>query len=181
MNRIMLWALLIAIPLLAVYIAAGPFLTMRDIDRAAHQNDADSLARDIDFPVLRDNLRPQVGDKLDRKLEKKSRSNPLAAIGRAYAGSVSDSVVDALITPQGIANLMGGDAKLFKKKKKKHKHSGDADQASASSEKNEAEIEWHFVSPNEFTLTQTKGSKITIFVLDRYWFKWKLTNIILPR
>ena len=56
MKRLLL---LTAIVCLSGYIATGPFLTLQGIKSGIESRDMESLSDNVDFPVLRQNLKDQ--------------------------------------------------------------------------------------------------------------------------
>jgi hypothetical protein len=175
--------LLIAGLAAGVWVAAGPFLTIRAIDRAVRENDQALLDRNVDFAVLRRNLKPQVSAQLRQKARKKGTNEFLGALAEAYSDTIADKLVDALITPQGIDMLLDSKGDPLRPKKKKRRRAEAPQPAGptpAAKPKEPTHTRWFFVSPNEFAVKRQKGQKRTTFVLNRYGLSWKLTNIILP-
>jgi hypothetical protein len=169
--------LLVAATLLGGWLVAGPFIAMHGIQQGAEARDGKRLKRNVDFPVLRENLRPQVQEALDRKLSKKAGENPLAALGLAYSDRIADKLVDEIVTPQGIETLLNGEDWRKKRKRDRQRIRGEKPRA----EKAPVTREWGFNSASEFELAVTKGDKQTRFILTRRGLDWNLTNIHLPR
>jgi hypothetical protein len=165
-----------------VWVAAGPFLTIRAIDKAVRENDQSLLDRNVDFAELRRNLKPQISAQLRQKARKKGTNEFLGALAEAYSDTIADKLVDALITPQGIGMLLDskGDPLRPKKKKRRRAEAPPAGPAPAAKPKEPTTTSGFFVSPDEFAVKRQKGLKRTTFVLNRYGLNWKLTNIILP-
>lgn len=168
-----LTALLLAVLAgLVGWVVADPFMTMHALQLAADRNDSDLLARNIDFPVLRENLKPQVRPLVDQRLDRESEKHSWAVLGKRYSGQIADGAVDALITPRGLAQLLSREGHKKKKGKKKKR--------AAAGNGQPATREWQFNSASEFEMDIKKDDRLTRFILTRYGLVWKLTNIILP-
>jgi hypothetical protein len=174
--RIFAWTATLAVTL-AAWIAAGPFMTLHAIERAADRNDSGLLARNVDFEELRRNLKPQVRPLVDERLDRESEKRPWAALGKRYSGQIADGAVDALITPNGMARLLHREGHKKKKGKNRKNDGGN----SRNEVREPAQKEWHFNSPSEFVLDVEKDGKTTSLVLSREGLVWKLTNIVLPQ
>ena len=99
---------LLAALALVAWVAAGPWLAIRGIERAIAQRDTAALERHVDFPRLRVNLKAQLDDRMVRAAGQDIASNPLGAIALAMAGGATGVAVDTLATPLGIGALLQG-------------------------------------------------------------------------
>ncbi|NCA73005.1 MAG: DUF2939 domain-containing protein, partial [Sphingobacteriia bacterium] len=59
MKRIA-WIIGLVALLLALWIGAGPYLAVADIERGINDKDSERLAERVDFPTLRQNLKDQL-------------------------------------------------------------------------------------------------------------------------
>jgi hypothetical protein len=100
-----------ALLLLVVFASAAwlyftPHLTLIRLQKAAESGDAVALERMVDFPALRTSLKENVRSGVSRRI---SRDGGAAAvIGGLVAGVLADPLVDAAVTPAGIAALTRG-------------------------------------------------------------------------
>ena len=155
------------------YLLAGPYIAVYQLKVAAENNDAEALAKHVDFVVLRDNLKTQMHDRLGRKMEKKALSNnPLAAFGAAFGSIMVDTMVDMYITPEGLVELMKGRKPALKGKRQAVTRSLD------STTELFPNALLSYESTNLFSITlPNKGIK---FLLSRNGLHWQLTNVTLP-
>jgi hypothetical protein len=104
----MLWVVPAALLLGWVY--ASPYLAVRDLRRAALDGNADALREAVDFPALRASLKEELGGQVSKQAlaEMKRDGNGFAALGSALVSGFVNLMIDQLVTPQGIANLVQG-------------------------------------------------------------------------
>src|SRR5690606_8510736 len=103
-------ALLAAVLVLAAWVAAGPWLAIRAIDDAIRANDAQALARQVDFPRLRVSLKRQLADRVVRAAGPEVQASALGAFGLGLATGATSLAVDATVNPVGLAALLEGRA-----------------------------------------------------------------------
>jgi hypothetical protein len=174
----------LAIALLAfaaalAYVAAGPVLTINAIRGAIERNDTAELARHVDFPALRANLRAQVDDYLVRRAGPEAQASALGAIALRIAGSAAGGVVDVLATPAGIGFVLEGRTAW-------HRISGGGISptdtwAHEPPDDLLANAEYRYESPSRFTATvYNRDGAPVVFVLTRGGVRWRLTDVRLP-
>lgn len=158
--------------------AAGPWLAIHGIERAIERRDAAALARHVDFPRLRANLKAQLDDQLVRRAGTGVARNPLGALALGLAGSATGMAVDTIATPVGIGALMQGH--LLWKRASGDTVDGDTWGAPAPARPlQRAEHRYESVSRFSATVTHEDGRRTT-FVLQRQGLRWKLVDIRLP-
>tara|TARA_B100000749_G_C18393977_1_gene451587 strand:+ start:61 stop:819 length:759 start_codon:yes stop_codon:yes gene_type:complete len=91
------------------YVAASPFLVVHSIQSAVERRDADALSSHVDYPAFRQNMKDQVNARIMADVATELEGNAFAAFGAAIASKLVDSVVDAVVTPAGIARMMQGE------------------------------------------------------------------------
>jgi hypothetical protein len=173
MKKLIIIALLFVIAFVG-YIAAGPFIAIHQIKAGVNNQDSELLAENIDFPLLRSNLKEQVSAYFEKKAASKSKHKPLESLVLGIASKFADAAFDEVVTPSGIANLMEG-------KQPKQKQSGD--EKSTKTKRQLFRNARHSLdSAHMFSIwvKDGKGDEIR-FVLTRDGLSWKLTNIIIPR
>src|SRR5690606_11813676 len=94
-------AVIVALLLLTAWLAVGPWLTVRGIERALERRDTAALDRYVDFPMLRANLKAQLDDRLVRAAGPDAGASMLGAFALAALGGASGTAVDTLATPTG--------------------------------------------------------------------------------
>lgn len=94
---------------LAAY-AGSPFLAAHDFVEAARSADADKLEASVDFSSVREALKSQLNAKFTQKAltDPEMKGNPFVGLGMMLVPAVVDKVVDAYVTPQGIAAIVQG-------------------------------------------------------------------------
>jgi hypothetical protein len=168
-------ALAVVLVLLLGYAVAGPYLAIRGIHSAIEARDPNKLERYIDFPILRANVRAKVAKRLLA-----NATSPYGRVvgddrGRVMIGAISDKAVDAMVSPLGIALLLEGRALA-------HRVTGKA----PVGEKDDAadpllNAKTKFESPSRFTATMDSAEgRPVVFVFERHWLSWKLSDIRLP-
>ncbi|MBY0238196.1 MAG: DUF2939 domain-containing protein [Burkholderiaceae bacterium] len=100
----------LAIP--AIVLAAGawlyatPYLAVNGMRSAAQARDAQRLSGYIDFATVKENLKGTLNAKITGNA--RASDNPLAAMGAALGAMLINPMVDRLVTPQAIAEIMKG-------------------------------------------------------------------------
>jgi hypothetical protein len=170
---------LVALLALAGYVVAGPFLTIDAIRDAIERNDTAELARHVDFPALRANLRGQVEDHLVRKAGADMQADLLGAIALRVAGVAAGGVVDVLATPAGIGFVLEGRSVW-------HRISGGGVSPSDTwahvpPDDLLANADYRYESPSRFTATvRNRDGAPVVFVLTRDGLRWRVTDVRLP-
>ena len=178
MNK-WLGLILAALIALGAYVVAGPYLAINGVRSALEQHDTAALARHVDFPALRGNLRAQVDDYLLRQAGPDVQRNPFGAIALQMAGGLAGGAVEALLTPAGIGAVLSGRS-LW------HRGSGagiDRNDSYAHNAPSDplADARYRYESTSRFTATVVdRNGEPVVFVLSRDGLRWKLTDIRLP-
>lgn len=173
-------AWIIGIALLAVigYGAAGPYLAVAEIKTGIIDQDADLLAARIDFPTLRQNLKDQVNAAMMKSAAQDLQDNPLAALAAGLATRVVDSMVDSLVTPAGLAQVMEG----HRPAKSIAKPSVPVETRPPKTEELFQNARYTYDSLSQFSVwVPNDAGQETRFVLQREGLSWRLVNLVLPR
>jgi hypothetical protein len=101
-------ALLVVVVAVLSLIYASPYIALDRMKRAADARDAQTLNQYVDFPLLRESLRDQVGQLLTRKIDMQKSGNPLAMIGAMIGAALIGPLVDSYATPDGVAAILNG-------------------------------------------------------------------------
>src|SRR5476649_634211 len=89
-------------------IYASPYIALDRLKRAADARDAQTVNQYVDFPLLRESLKDQVGQLLTRKIDIQKSGNPLAMIGAMIGAALIGPLVDSYATPDGVAAILNG-------------------------------------------------------------------------
>jgi Protein of unknown function (DUF2939) len=92
-----------------VAIASGgiyyaPYLTVNNIKNATENRNADALSQEIDFPELRVSLKANIKARTIKKIGADGNTTPTPT--PELIEKIVGSVVDKLVTPEGIEQLM---------------------------------------------------------------------------
>lgn len=106
MKKIILAAAIAVISLGAVTYAS-PYYTLHQMKTALAARDAAALAEHVDFPALRENIKQQInGAMADGIQATAGADNPFAAMGQALVSSMTNKMVDAMVSPAGVVALV---------------------------------------------------------------------------
>lgn len=177
----------VAVSLVAAlaWVAAGPYLALRAMDRAIADRDAAALSRHVDFPALQANLRAQVEDAIARRVPAGAQGSVLGGLGVELATSMAGGAVEGLATPAGLAVLMQGRDAWGRLRTLTGTNAAappppsdrdaDATQASTPSLSNATH---HFESHDRFVATARDGQgRPVTLVLTRRGLRWRLSDV----
>lgn len=179
------WLVLLLLVLIALagYVAAGPYLTVRAIKAAVSEQDAAALSEQIDFPALRTSLKAQLLDAMVREAGVEVQASPFGAFALTMAGGVVNGVVEAMVTPVGLAGVMEG-RKVWNNARdsfRRPQAGDDGDMSTDARAEPLHDARYRYESPSRFTATVADESgRPLVFVLQREGLRWKLTDIRLP-
>lgn len=100
--------LLLLIPIFVVAYAVYPHLALYRLGQALRAQDVDAIEAKVDWPKLRQGIKDDVNAALVDKV-KPEEGDELAAFGIALAGKLASPVVDAAVTPVGLAAVAAAD------------------------------------------------------------------------
>ncbi|WP_117237279.1 DUF2939 domain-containing protein [Thermus sediminis] len=106
MKARLILAGILVVALGAGYLVVSPFLTLRNLVAAVERQDAQALERYVDFPRVREGLKADLNAKILQDL--RQQQDPFAALGTLLAAGLVNALVDALLTPEGLAALGTG-------------------------------------------------------------------------
>ena len=160
------------------WVAAGPWLAVRGIERAIAERDTAALQRHVDFPRLRANLKAQLDDRMVRAAGEDVAGSTLGAFALAVAGGATGAAVDALATPAGTGALLQGHAAW--QRAGGHTIGGDAWAGPEPARPlRGARLRYESTSRFTGTVEHAPGQR-TVFVLQRQGLRWRLVDIRLP-
>lgn len=167
-----LCALLLA---LAAYVAAGPYLAVNGIRNVVASGDYGKLSYFVDFRKLRENVTPQIQARITRDIRDRLGSGSAAEVASGVSLAISEPVIDAIVSPLGVATLLTGSTlarKLTGETNKDGKVHADDPLKDART---------RYVSMSRFTATVTTDEgKPLVFEFERDGLRWKLAGLDLP-
>jgi hypothetical protein len=155
---------------------ASPWWTLRDLQSAAARRDAAEVAALVDFPALRASVKDQVQHSLDRNLGMAGSDNPLAKFGQALAATLVDPLVDAVVSPAGVAAMV--EHGRITVAKPHAEPASDAPPAPAATPAEPPRYAVHYRGWNGFAVTARDGGSF-LFHRTGLW-SWQLAGIELP-
>ena len=174
-SKATLLAVILAISVISLiaWVYAQPFLVLGHVRAAALKRDPDALAEVVDFPALRGNLKASMNVYMTKSMASTTQDNPFGALGILIGDAMVDRLVDAYVTPNGIAMLTSG---------------ARPDPSNATSESTlavsrPAKIHQGYRSASVFHVvvqSDTSATGAITFVLHRRGFSWLLTDIRTP-
>lgn len=175
------WLSLIAVLVLfGTWFYFTPHLTVHSIGLAVKAKDVEKLSTYVDFPAVRENLKASLKAQVSEKMARELQDNPFASLGVALASTLINPLVNGLLTPEGLAQLLQGQLP------DNTTHSNTIEHYDATSDERQldpaTETSMSYESFDRFAVTITRaGSKPIGFVLHRDGlFSWKLAEIRLP-
>ena len=161
------------------YLALSPYLTLMNLRSDIESRDGESLAEKIDFLAVRKSLKDQFNVAMAKEtMDSSSEDDPWgaagAALGAAFASTMVNGMVDSLVTPSGLIELMSNG---------EIKSSGGDDQSRTSTEQelaiSDAVLSYDGVNKFSATLISDDGDEMKL-VLRRRGLSWVVTDIRLP-
>ena len=150
------------------YVAIGPFLTFSAIKTGITEKDSVKLSENIDFPILRNNLKEQISAAIIKDATSKSNNKSFIALKAALMQKkITDNIIDSFITPGGLSMIMNENEPKKKEPQTKNEILKNA------------KLSYDSINKFSIWITNEEGKEIR-FVLGREWMTWKLINIIIP-
>lgn len=181
MNR-RVWIGLAAavVALLVGWYAASPYLAMGALQEAARTGDRDKLEELVDFPRVRESLKADFSAAMMKKAQDDAsmRDNPFAGLAMMLVPALVDRVVDAAVSPEGIARMQQGKGVPTPPGAKPM---GEAKPKPAPRTGDKPKLTAHYAGLNRFKVDQPTDSGPMTWVFARQGlFGWKLIRIELP-
>lgn len=99
-----------AVALLLLYVVS-PYFSLWRFGEALRAHDMNALAARVDFPKVRGSLKKQIRDHFFGVLDKK-KNDPIAQLLTSAEPSVLDRLIDAYVTPDGLATIISNPAPI---------------------------------------------------------------------
>ena len=147
------------------WLFVAPALAANELQNALRDNDPIGINKTVDFPALRDHLRVTLSSSLAAP-NGAATLEPAQALQSAFAGLIAGPIIDAMVTPAGLAALFKGGASSL---------TGDAN-ANIRVSSGLRSLDRY-----EITLTNASNpSSVTTLTLMPRGLQWKLVSISLP-
>ncbi len=104
-NRRIVPVIVLALAVMAGWLYASPYIAFRAMAKAAETGDAVALADYVDFPAVKESLKGSLTAQFNRSLSTKASDSPFAGLAVLMAGAAVNTMVDQMVTPEGIATM----------------------------------------------------------------------------
>ena len=104
---------LIALSVVVLFLlyVASPYYALWRFGETLRANDMNALAARVDFPKVRGSLKKQIRDHFVGVLDKK-KNDPIAQLFTSTEPSILDRLIDAYVTPDGLATIISNPAPI---------------------------------------------------------------------
>jgi hypothetical protein len=167
------------------YLAATPYISIKQFRQALEQRDLPAIERYVDFPSVRESLKEQLKAKLVEGMAKHSMADTwvnlgMGALGYAIAEPMIDAAVNAYVSPAGLKVLMAGSQPATPSGLQTAAPQNQAEKSDMAA----SDLKLSYKSPNLFVISarDTSPPNQTIkFNFERNnLVDWRLTSISLP-
>jgi hypothetical protein len=182
----------IALVLLGLLIVLGgagfyatPYIAFRNMRIAAENKDTEALNSYVDFKALKESLKANLNDKISREAGSKPDGDAMDKLGAAIASAFINPMIDAFVTPDGLAMMVRGAIPEQKKTKRSaEKKPDDSAEKKASHSDPEMETTTYYENFNHFIVAfkekeSSKDQVRLVFKRDGI-VSWKLCAMDLP-
>ena len=174
------WAILGGLLTLAAvaYWFFSPYWTLWGLRDALVTADSVALEAQIDFPVLRQNLKDQVNAQFMAEAGEDLQDNPFSVLAMGLATGLVDKIVDGLVTPAGLARLTAGIEPTVNAEAVSDPAPVELDSSSNLLE--HATIRRNSLSSFSVHVRDPKKEEEIQLLFRRDGLRWVLINIVLP-
>jgi hypothetical protein len=168
--------------LIAAAYYGSPYWAVHQMRSAAQAGEGDRLAGYVDFPALRESVKSQMQAMMVKEMQSdEMKSNPFAGLGMMLAGNMANMVVDGMVTPDNLANMINrGRAKSLMARDLSLANAP-ADSNSSNDPGKRPRIDQYYEGMGVFKIEMhdPNSDKVLItWVLNREgWFEWKLESM----
>lgn len=151
---------------------ASPWWTLHRLQSAVARHDADAVSEQVDFPALRDSVKSQILASIGRDARHGDGGNPFAAIARGFAQAIVNPLVDAVVSPSGVAAMVEhGKISIAKP-------AGEREATAEAPPGDKPHYALHYRGWDRFAVRADDGGAF-VFRRTGVW-SWKLAGIELP-
>jgi hypothetical protein len=157
-----------------------PYLAARSLHSAVDARDAVRIADHVNFPELRQSMKAGLLAKMTAAAAAKGDDAPVL-LGLAFANVLISPMVDAMVSPEGLARLLDGEKPELAKTKNPPPQ--DADKPAEKDVEKDIQRSMGYETLNRFVVTFTKPTEsqsISLVFTREGAFSWKLSGLRLP-
>jgi hypothetical protein len=148
---------------------ASPWWSLHRLRDAVARHDADAVSAQVDFPALRASVKDQLQASISRDVDGTAGGNPFAEIGRKFAMAVANPLIDAAVSPEGVAAMVEHGKIAIAKP------APAAEAPGTESPQEKPRYALHYRGWDRFAVTAQDGGSF-IFRRDGLW-SWRLAGI----
>ena len=174
-NRTIGIALGLAAVLGAAAYIGSPYLAAQKLSGDIKTGNRDGLAKDIDFPSVRDNLKSELNAQVAKSLgsDPSMKDNPFAGLGAMIVPVIIDKAMDAYVTPDAFAMLA--------KSNNSNASTGSTGSPSPFATIGKGEVKTRYSGINSFEiLAPTDKGDLDMHMERQGLFGWRVERISLP-
>ena len=153
----------------------APHRAVARLHLALRLSDTNALAREIDFPAFQASLKQQINLVVTNKMAQDAPDGKVNPVAAAIAGGVVKYLVAQHATPEGLARLLSGNAKM----RAGQEPAAPPNTAELDRAFDNAVREYRSGSQFVIYLTGQRG-ETTELILERQGLRWRLRHIVLP-
>ncbi|MEY2563454.1 MAG: hypothetical protein QOH88_1647 [Verrucomicrobiota bacterium] len=177
------WAIALSIAAVLLIYLASPYVSLWNFMQALRARDSAALAGRVDFPKVRDGIKAQLSARFStpssgEQPSKPSKQSRIQAFLMANAPSLVDQLLDAYLTPDGLAMLLAKpEFAITKEAVMAGPPQENAEQTASVTTNYWSKVNYaFFTSPREF-LVDYNGTQLKFRF---YGLGWRLVRLELP-
>jgi hypothetical protein len=170
---------LLTVIVLLGYFAGSPYLTLMNLKSDIESRNGESLAEKVDFSSVRESLKAQFNVVMAKAtMDSSNEDDPWgaagAALGAAFASTLVNGMVDGLVTPSGLIELMSS-GEIDPSDTANQPQTGSQQDLAIS----DAALSYEGMNKFSATLVNDDGDEMKL-ILKRRGLSWVVTDIRLP-
>jgi Protein of unknown function (DUF2939) len=161
----------------------SPYWALHQMQAAGRAGEGDRLATYVDFPAVRESLKSQMQAMMVTRLQGDSmKDNPFAALGMALAGGMVNTLVEGMVTPESLANMVSSGKVEADKGTASAPAAGDTTSGKQTAQRPRVERRYEGMDVFHVEMHDPDTDKLMLtLVLNREgWFGWKLKSVRMP-
>jgi Protein of unknown function (DUF2939) len=177
LTRITLALLALAV---VAWVYLTPYLAARSLHSAVDARDAARIADHVNFPELRQSMKAGLLAKMTGATAAKG-DEASVLLGSAFANVLISPMVDAMVSPEGLAKLLNGEKQAPVKTQSPPPQ--DADKTDDKDSGKDMQRSMGYETLNRFVVTFTKPTEsqsISLVFTREGALTWKLSGLRLP-
>lgn len=165
-------------------IFTSPYIAILDFKTAIETNDMNKYNSYINFPSVRNSLKPQINLAVREAISSKLNSSSFSAFGLLFIEPVVNRLVDSAVTPNGLKLLLDkGTISQSMTNEPSKKTEVKSEKTENKQSKNKNIIKLFYLNPNVFVLSSQSGDlqePIKAIWVRSGFFNWKLNSLSIP-